>query len=198
MDLDSWRKDHPKVDNVVAAVCDLNGTLRGKRIPVDQLQKVLDGGMRMPLSASGVDIWGEDIESSELVFETGDADGICEGTGRGVLPISWTPTPSALVPLWLTEESGAPFMGDPRRALADVVRRFADKGLTPVVATELEFYLVDPSGEKPPASVFSGDWQAPGVGRGSVFGRIGALRGVSQRGLHDLPTAGRARGFSHL
>ena len=158
MHLDSWLKDHPQVDNVVAAVCDLNGTLRGKRIPVDQLQKVLDGGMRMPLSALGVDVWGEDIENSELVFETGDADGICESTGRGVLPIYWTPTPSALVPLWLKEESGAPFMGDPRRALADVVRRFAEKGLNPVVATELEFYLVDPSGEKlrPPCSPVTG------------------------------------------
>ena len=158
MKLNDWLAEHPEVENVLAAVCDLNGTLRGKRVPVDQLKKVLDGGLRMPLSASGVDIWGEDIENSELVFETGDADGICEATGRGVLPITWTSKPSAVVPLWLSEESGAPFLGDPRRSLADVVGRFKDKGLTPVVATELEFYLVDPTGDKPmpPSSPVTG------------------------------------------
>ena len=30
-----------------AAVCDLNGTMRGKRIPVHQAEKALKGGLRM-------------------------------------------------------------------------------------------------------------------------------------------------------
>ncbi len=150
--------EHAEFGHVFAAVCDLNGTLRGKRVPADQIDKVLTGNLRMPLSACGVDVWGEDIENSELVFETGDADGICEPTGRGVLPITWTSKPTALVPLWLAEEGGAAFAGDPRRALAQILRRFAEEGLTPVVATELEFYLVDPQGNVPvpPASPITG------------------------------------------
>ena len=49
----------------------------------------------------------------------------------------------------MREEDGTPFAGDPRRALAQVVERYRQRGLTPVVATELEFYLYDPSGTQP-------------------------------------------------
>ena len=138
------------VASLRAAVCDLNGTLRGKRIPVESAEKALNGGLRMPLSVAGGDIWGEEVAGGHI-FETGDPDGICESTGRGILPINWTETPSALIPLWLSEETGEPFAGDPRRALASVVDRFAEHRLTPVTATELEFYLVDPSDERPQA-----------------------------------------------
>jgi len=55
------------------------------------------------------------------------------------------------VALGRADESGAPYLGDPRRALAAVVARYAERGLTPVAATELEFYLVDPEGDRPVA-----------------------------------------------
>lgn len=144
-----WQSDMSDVENVFAAICDLNGVLRGKRVPPDQLDKILKGDIRMPLSVACVDIWGEDIENSPLVFEAGDIDGICTPTGRGVLPITWTSRPTMLVPLWLADEQGQPFMGDPRRILANVVQRFTAMKLTPVVATELEFYLIDPSRARP-------------------------------------------------
>lgn len=154
-----WMADRPEIESFYAAVFDLNGTMRGKRLPVAQLEKVLTGGMRMPLSIGGGDIWGQDIVNSELVFKTGDADGVCEFTGRGILPMPWAAQPTALVPVWLAEENGTSFAGDPRRALADVVARYKAIGLTPVVATELEFYLVDPSGAhpQPPISPVTGN-----------------------------------------
>ncbi len=141
-----------------AAFYDLNGIARGKRIPSTHARKALEGEIRMPVSTAGVDVWGEDIVGGRLVFETGDADGICQWTGRGPLPIDWTPRPTAFIPLWLATEDGQPFLGDPRQALAAVTRRFARHGLTPVVATELEFYLVDPSADRPqpPISPVSG------------------------------------------
>ena len=49
----------------------------------------------------------------------------------------------------MLNEDGTPYLGDPRRALAAVCARYAALGLTPVVATELEFYLVDTTGEVP-------------------------------------------------
>ncbi|MGI9335920.1 MAG: glutamine synthetase family protein [Gammaproteobacteria bacterium] len=146
-----WLDSHPNIQSVRAAVCDLNGALRGKRIPVDQAKKALAGGLRMPLSVSGVDIWGEDIVGSSLVFATGDADGVCEWTGRDILEVNWLAQPTGLIPLWLAEEGGTPFAGDPRRALASVAHRYTALGLTPVAATELEFYLVDPSDQQPVA-----------------------------------------------
>ena len=144
--------------SVFACVCDLNGTLRGKRHDVRDLDKLLDGGARLPLSIAGVDVWGGDVAGSELVFGSGDADGVGLGTGRAPVPVTWTSSPTALVPLWLFEEGGEPFAGDPRQGLARAVEGLAAHGLTAVVATELEFYLVDPSGRvpRPPRSPLTG------------------------------------------
>jgi glutamine synthetase len=149
----SWLETQSDITSLRAAVCDLNGVMRGKRIPVEQAEKVLSGGLRMPLSVVGVDIWGEDIKNSPLVFTTGDADGLCEPIGRGILPMDWTPEPTGLIPLWLREENGNPFGGDPRRALAALVDRYAAAGLHPVIAMELEFYLYDPKEDRPVAPV---------------------------------------------
>ena len=148
-----WLESRKDIKSLRAAVCDLNGVMRGKRIPLDQAEKVLGGGLRMPLSVVGVDIWGEDIVKSPLVFATGDADGICESTGRGILPTDWTAEPSGFIPLWLREENGTPFGGDPRQALAALVERFKSLGLTPVMAMELEFYLYDPIDARPLAPI---------------------------------------------
>ena len=98
-DAKKWLDDRPEIQSIFACVCDLNGTLRGKRLPKAQIGKVVEGGVRMPLSVINVDIWGEDIQDSVLVFETGDSDGICEFTGRDLLPIDWTERPSAMAML---------------------------------------------------------------------------------------------------
>jgi len=145
----TWLHERPEIKHLRAAVCDLNGLMRGKLVPVGQAKKVLTGGMRMPLSATSVDIWGNDIADSALVYASGDGDGILEWTGRSILPMDWLNQPSGLISLWLREEHGNPFMADPRRALAGVLERYAALGLRPVVATELEFYLLDPEKNRP-------------------------------------------------
>jgi len=157
-DVIEWLAGHADVTTLQAAVCDLNGILRGKRIPVQQAAKVLNGQIRMPLSIVGVDIWGEDIQGNAQVFSHGDTDGCCLPTGRGVIPVNWTTRPSALVPLWMFEEGSRPFLGDPRQALAGILDRYRALGLRPVIATELEFYLVDPDAEGavPPISPYTG------------------------------------------
>jgi glutamine synthetase len=79
------------------------------------------------------------------VFEAGDPDGILRPTERGFVPMPWLDAPTALLPIWMFHEDGRPFDGDPRHALARVVERYKARGLTPVVAVELEFYLIDDS-----------------------------------------------------
>ena len=148
-------------DAVYACVCDLNGAMRGKRIPSAQIEKIGRGEIRMPLSILCLDIWGEDVEGSEPVFETGDADGLCDLIDRKVSISTWTSRPSAFAQLWMREENGKPFLGDPRRALAEILSRYKAHGLTPVVATELEFYLYDDSESAPSAP------RAPRSGRSS-------------------------------
>ena len=109
----------------------------------------MDEGTRFPFSVLNLDIWGEDIEDSPLVFRSGDPDGVLKPTERGFLPVPWLTSPTALLPIWMFHEDGAPYDGDPRQALARVIDRYKALGLTPVVATELEFYLIDDQGKEP-------------------------------------------------
>ncbi|MFT5065491.1 MAG: glutamine synthetase [Yoonia sp.] len=144
----SWLDDHPEVRNVRCGAADLNGQARGKRVPRRFAAKLEEEGTRFPLSVLNLDIWGEDIDDSPLVFESGDADGVLLPTDRGYVPMPWLSSPSAILPLWSFHEDGTPFDGDPRHALANVVAKFTALGLTPVVATEMEFYLIDDSGRE--------------------------------------------------
>lgn len=129
------------------AACDLNGRMRGKRLPASFADKLGDGSLRMPLSALNLDIFGADIAGSPLVFDSGDKDGRLFATERGAVPLPWLEEPQALVPMVMHHEDGTPFAGDPRHALADVLARFAARGWEVFAATELEFTLVDPSGK---------------------------------------------------
>ncbi len=131
------------------AACDLNGQMRGKRVPPSYAEKLDKGAVRMPLSALNVDLWGADIEGSPLVFESGDADGVLLPTDRGPVPMPWLATPTALVPMSLHNDDATPFAGDPRHALSAVLARYAAKGWSVVAATELEFTLLDASGDQP-------------------------------------------------
>ncbi|MFZ7093169.1 glutamine synthetase family protein [Primorskyibacter sp. 2E233] len=140
-----WLRKNLAVRTIRVAACDLNGVARGKRIPARFADKALQGGTRFPMSAMNLDIWGEDIDDSPLVFETGDKDGVLFPTERGFVPMPWLDAPTALLPIWMFYEDGRPFEGDPRHALARVVDRYKAKGLTPVVAVELEFFLIDDS-----------------------------------------------------
>lgn len=145
--------DISKMQSFRAAACDLNGQMRGKRLPMANWDKLETGAVRMPFSVLNVDIWGADIENSPLVFDSGDADGTLRPTEHGAVPMPWLSTPSALVPMWMFHEDGTPFMGDPRHALAAVLERFAARGLTVQAATEMEFYLVDDSGDAPAPAI---------------------------------------------
>ncbi|MBD3787461.1 MAG: glutamine synthetase [Sphingomonadales bacterium] len=142
-----WLKEHPEVRTIRVAAADLNGVARGKRIPARFANKVFTEGTRFPFSVMNLDIWGEDIEDSPLVFETGDCDGLLMPTERGFLPMPWLGSPTALLPIWMFHMDGRPYAGDPRQALARVVDRYTAAGLSAVVATELEFFLIDDSGK---------------------------------------------------
>ncbi len=169
-----WLIENPHIRTIRVAASDLNGVARGKRMPVRFADKVASEGTRFPMSVLNLDIWGEDIEGSPLVLESGDRDGVLRPTERGFMPMPWLDTPSGLLPIWMYHEDGRPFMGDPRHALAAVQKRFKDKGLTPVVAVELEFFLIDDAGQRlrvPPS---------PRSGKRRVAGEILSLRALDQ------------------
>jgi glutamine synthetase len=141
--------DLSSLKTIRIAACDVNGQMRGKRMPATLAAKLSDGSARMPLSTLNVDIWGRDVEDSPLVFETGDVDGILKPSDRGPVPMPWLDSPSALIPMVMEREDGAPFLGDPRQVLSQVLARYSARGWTVLAATEMEFNLVDDSGSEP-------------------------------------------------
>ncbi|WP_299777740.1 glutamine synthetase family protein [uncultured Roseobacter sp.] len=170
----NWLRKNPQVRTIRVAAADLNGQARGKRIPSRYADKAVEGGTRFPMSVLNLDIWGEDIDDSPLVFESGDKDGVLKPTERGFMPMPWLEAPTALLPIWMFHEDGKPYEGDPRHALRAVLDRYTARGLTPVCAMELEFFLIDDSGRNlqvPPS---------PRSGKRRVAGEILSLRALDQ------------------
>ena len=170
----NWLRKNPQVRTIRVAAADLNGQARGKRVPSRFADKVVEDGTRFPMSVLNLDIWGEDIDGSPLVLESGDRDGVLKPTERGFMPMPWLDAPTALLPIWMFHEDGRPFGGDPRHALHAVLQRYKARGLTPVCAVELEFFLIDDSGRKlqvPPS---------PRSGKRRVAGEILSLRALDQ------------------
>ncbi|MDP4650290.1 MAG: hypothetical protein NWS56_00900 [Haliea sp.] len=115
--------------------------MRGKWLPRHKLGKIFDGELKLPKTALSLDIWGRDVE--ELVFASGDADGICRPVEGSLLPTPWSPGGQhGQIMLSMFDADGMPYLGDPRHVLKQVVSRYQEAGWTPVVAAELEFSLV--------------------------------------------------------
>ncbi|MEM8788348.1 MAG: glutamine synthetase family protein [Pseudomonadota bacterium] len=140
--LDTWLAARPHLTDVHIAITDLNGCLRGKRVP----RKFLTATTRMPLSLSLQDIWGRDTAGT-APLDDGDPDGIAEPTGRQI-ETPWSGGRTALILCALAAGDGGPSPYDPRHLLARQAARAAALGLTPVIGQELEFHLTD--GASPP------------------------------------------------
>ena len=138
---DWFLRAHPEITTIEALLPDCNGIMRGKWLPRHKLGKIYDGELKLPKTALSLDIWGRDVE--ELVFASGDADGICRPVEGSLLPTPWSPNSQhGQIMLSMFDGDGTPYMGDPRHVLKQVVSRFQEAGWTPVVAAELEFSLV--------------------------------------------------------
>lgn len=176
---------HPHIEMVEAFIVDVNGVLRGKWIPRAGIKKLISAGLRLPLSAFAPDIWGNDVPGTGLIIETGDNDGVCSIVPDSLCLVPWLEAPTAQAML------EADFFGDPRHVLAHVLSLYKKVGLTPVVAAELEFYLLDTlrderGAPQPPLS--------PSTGRRTLAAQTYNLAetGAFRKTLADI---GR---FSHL
>jgi glutamine synthetase len=132
---------HPDVESVQIMITDPSGVLRGKSVRRAELARIFDTGRPVAGSILGLDITGQDVDETGLVWDTGDADMIARPVAGTLTRASWAQAAGQLL-LTMFDGGGKPAAADPRHALARVVARCADAGLTPVVACELEFYLL--------------------------------------------------------
>ncbi|MGN7291782.1 glutamine synthetase family protein [Rhizobium sp. SAFR-030] len=122
----------------------MNGDLRGKMIPLKAEDKVWKNAVRLPSSTQSLDIWGDDNDDiTGISLTLGDPDGICVADPRSLTALPWGPSGSKQVLATMHRLDGQPHFICPRAILARVLERYTALGLTPVVATELEFYLIE-------------------------------------------------------
>ncbi len=158
---------HPDIEAVDLVLTDANGIGRGKIVRRHELIAVYENGRNLPSSILGLDVCGEDVHETGLVWERGDGDQKAWPVPGTLKRLTGTNPPRAQVLLSVFENDGAPAGADPRHALARQVARLAERGLSAAAAFELEFFLLD---EKPgadgmpvPARSMAGGRQAHGT-----------------------------------
>jgi glutamine synthetase len=154
-ELDNFMSANPDVDLIELLIPDMCGMLRGKRLTRDSFGKLASGDVRAPGSVYLLDATGQSIPTIYYGIADGDPDCFCRIVPGTLSPVPWSDRPIGQVLGALTEDDGTPLFSDPRAILASTVSKLAELGLSPTVAIELEFYLLDqepgPDGRPRPA-----------------------------------------------
>ncbi|KQZ94357.1 glutamine synthetase [Mesorhizobium sp. Root157] len=146
---------HPQIEAFDIVLTDANGIGRGKIVRRHELMSIYEGGRHMPISILGLDITGEDVHETGLIWDSGDGDLRAWPIPGTLTPLFGTKPPRGQVLMAMYHLDGAPMTSDPRLALARQVEALAKKGLHPAGAFELEFFLLsnerDAEGKVQPA-----------------------------------------------
>jgi glutamine synthetase len=183
---------NPDVEAVQLVITDANGVGRGKNVAREELESLYGTGRNVAGSILGLDVTGEDVEETGLVWSAGDADQCCRPVAGTLVRAPWLRRPTAQVLGTLFGLDGTPSVADPRHALERSVGRLRARGYTPVVAVELEFYLLQRASDgslAPARGLLSGVAST----RVDAYG-LGRLDDMSPL-FDDLYTAARAQGL---
>jgi glutamine synthetase len=169
----TFLEQHPAVRAIDVLLADSSGVLRGKRVEREGLAAVYHQGFSLPGSMFALDIQGGTIQATGLGFDEGDADRPCLPIPGSLVATPWLGEGVAQVQVAMFETDGVtPFYADCRHVLESILDRFAAKGLKPVVAVELEFYLVD---KERAASGHAQPPRSPRTGRREYRTQINAM-----------------------
>lgn len=142
---DDFFERYSEIEFFDVLIYDLCGIMRGKRIDRMQLRKLYREGFRFPSSVILLDVTGTCSDPLGRGFGDGDPDVPTLPVAGTLVPVPWTSKPLGQVLVGLYEEDKiTPHHDDPRAVLERVINRLGELGLKPVVACELEFYLVAP------------------------------------------------------
>ncbi|MET4695432.1 glutamine synthetase family protein [Endozoicomonas lisbonensis] len=160
-ELAEFLEHYPNIQYIDTLLPDTNGIVRGKRFPVSAARK-LDKGCYFPGSVFSLDITGTTIEDTGLGLDIGDPDRHCRVVPGTLAPSAVDPERIGQVLLTMLDEEGERFLYEPRNLLANLIDSYTVSGYKPVVALELEFYLIDPKRDEqgdiqPPIGYLSGE-----------------------------------------
>ncbi|MGP2600465.1 glutamine synthetase family protein [Serratia ureilytica] len=142
-ELEHYLQRYPDTEQLDIYLHDLNGQLRGKRLPIAEAFG-LEKGCYFPLSIYALDLHGRVIEESGLGQRAGEPDRLCLPVPGTLRPCARDPERHAQLLLTMQNADGDACELEPRVVLQRVLKRLHERNCFPVVAAELEFYLQDP------------------------------------------------------
>jgi glutamine synthetase len=162
-ELQQFLERHPATETLELLQPDMVGILRGKRIGRPEFAKPFKDGVNFCGATVLLDSQGQTFGGIDNGGRDGDPDVISKVVPGSLAPVPWAQVPSAQVLLAMFGADGTPYFADPRQVLRHAARPLQELGLTAVVATELEFYLLE------------------GDGGGTPVPRVGRMPGTRQR-----------------
>lgn len=132
-----WLRDRDIVD-VEAFVPDMAGSPRGKVLPAD---KIGVEDIKMPEAVFSQTVSGIYIKDKNNLE---DRDMWLVPDAATLRPVPWASDPAASVFVDCYRRDGSQLSKSPRTVLRNVLAKFEARGWIPVVAPEVEFYLLSP------------------------------------------------------
>jgi glutamine synthetase len=132
---------------VILGIGDVNGIMRGKRIPASHWETICKQGNALSIAMLAIDMTCDVWDTPYVNFDNGYPD-MHMFPLTAPVPIPWEPG----VAICFGRAEGVdhkPVPLDPRNALIAQVERAAAMGFEVKVGTELEFYLLDPETGQP-------------------------------------------------
>ena len=155
-----WLQEHG-IEDVEAFVPDMAGAARGKVLPADKFGV---GAMKLPEAVFSQTVSGNYVTNEDNVE---DRDMLLVPDSTTLRPVPWATDPAASVFLDCFRRDGSAVGTSPRGVLRKVLAKYEERGWQPVVAPEVEFYLLSPHSD-------------PNVEAEPPEGRLGWTEGARQ------------------
>ncbi|MFT3907595.1 MAG: glutamine synthetase family protein [Steroidobacteraceae bacterium] len=141
-EIQQFFRDHG-ISEVEAIIPDMAGIARGKVMPAEKFAE--DEGMRLPESIFLQTVTGDYPPNTDNAMSPAEIDIVLKADPKTVRVVPWTAEPTAQVIHDCYYSDGRRVTMAPRQVLQHVLELYAQRGWEPVVAPELEFYLVEPN-----------------------------------------------------
>src|SRR3982074_1841929 len=133
-------RDHG-ISEVEAIIPDMAGIPRGKIMPAEKFAE--DGGMRLPESVFLQTVTGDYPPETGTAMSPAEIDIVLKADQKTVRRVPWAAEPTAQVIHDCFYSDGRRVSMAPRHVLRNIVELYTQRGWEPIVAPELEVYLVE-------------------------------------------------------
>ena len=141
-EIQQFFRDHG-ISEVEAIIPDMAGIARGKLMPAEKFAE--DAGMRLPESIFLQTVTGDYPADTSSAMSPAEIDIVLKADPKTVRVVPWAAEPTAQVIHDCYYSDGRRVTMAPRQVLQHVLELYAERGWEPVVAPELESYLVEPN-----------------------------------------------------